>query len=299
MYRCNRTKQLGAEFALGRFPLVSNPWKERFRSPVYPYLEYIESIGGLHCEIRNKLRSGTMGNCAASTEKSLLGMTGNESRRNSAIDRKLQEQHELEKGTVKILLLGTGNSGKSTILKQFKLLHTGQGLGDPEPHKYVISSNVTKGITTLAQAARDLEQVKVDLQPENIKILEKMKELNVTNIWEEMETEDGQPQRVANLCKKLWQDPAVQEALKYEGQIAMLEVPIQYFMSNIDRIADENYVPSTEDILQARARTSGVVSIEFKIDDTECRMFDVGGQRNERKKWISHFDNVTAIMVSQ
>lgn len=33
-----------------------------------------------------------------------------------------------------------------------------------------------------------------------------------------------------------------------------------------------------------------------KIDETYCRMFDVGGQRSERKKWIHCFEGVTAII---
>jgi hypothetical protein len=84
--------------------------------------------------------------------------------------------------------------------------------------------------------------------------------------------------------------------MEYESKLSMLEVPINYFMEEIDRIAASDYVPSTDDILQARVRTSGVVKIEFTLDNIKCRMLDVGGQRNERKKWISHFDNVTAIM---
>lgn len=32
------------------------------------------------------------------------------------------------------------------------------------------------------------------------------------------------------------------------------------------------------------------------IDGTIFEMYDVGGQRNERKKWIHCFDSVTAII---
>ena len=34
----------------------------------------------------------------------------------------------------------------------------------------------------------------------------------------------------------------------------------------------------------------------FRIGDLNYRMFDVGGQRSERKKWIHCFENVTAIV---
>jgi len=50
------------------------------------------------------------------------------------------------------------------------------------------------------------------------------------------------------------------------------------------------------DILQARVRTSGIVEEKYLIDDVNFTMFDVGGQRNERKKWIHCFDGVTAVI---
>lgn len=34
-------------------------------------------------------------------------------------------------------------------------------------------------------------------------------------------------------------------------------------------------------------------NVIFSVD---CRMFDVGGQRSERKKWIHCFEGVTAII---
>jgi hypothetical protein len=34
----------------------------------------------------------------------------------------------------------------------------------------------------------------------------------------------------------------------------------------------------------------------FQIGDLKYKLFDVGGQRSERKKWIHCFENVTAII---
>ena len=34
----------------------------------------------------------------------------------------------------------------------------------------------------------------------------------------------------------------------------------------------------------------------FQIGDLHYKLFDVGGQRSERKKWIHCFENVTAII---
>jgi len=45
-----------------------------------------------------------------------------------------------------------------------------------------------------------------------------------------------------------------------------------------------------------RKRTSGIIETDFTIGDLNFRMVDVGGQRNERKKWIHCFEDVTAIL---
>ena len=49
-------------------------------------------------------------------------------------------------------------------------------------------------------------------------------------------------------------------------------------------------------MLRARVRTSGVVAKDFEIKKSKFRMYDVGGQRSERRRWIQYFDHVTAIV---
>mmetsp|Transcript_17372 Transcript_17372/g.26058 ORF Transcript_17372/g.26058 Transcript_17372/m.26058 type:complete len:199 (+) Transcript_17372:707-1303(+) len=42
--------------------------------------------------------------------------------------------------------------------------------------------------------------------------------------------------------------------------------------------------------------TVGISETVFEVEGSQFRMYDVGGQRGERKKWISHFDDVRAII---
>lgn len=57
-----------------------------------------------------------------------------------------------------------------------------------------------------------------------------------------------------------------------------------------------DYLPDKDDILFSRVRTSGIVTETYEIDGSTFEMYDVGGQRNERKKWIHCFEDVTAII---
>jgi len=58
----------------------------------------------------------------------------------------------------------------------------------------------------------------------------------------------------------------------------------------------EDYVPSVDDILRVRVRTTGIDEAQFIFQNFGFTMIDVGGQRSERRKWIHCFDNVTAVI---
>ena len=58
----------------------------------------------------------------------------------------------------------------------------------------------------------------------------------------------------------------------------------------------QDYLPTKQDVLNARKATKGVVEHEFDIDKVPFKMVDVGGQRSQRAKWFQCFDKVTAIL---
>jgi hypothetical protein len=64
----------------------------------------------------------------------------------------------------------------------------------------------------------------------------------------------------------------------------------------LDRIAKKNYIPTVEDILRLRTKTSGIQEVEFGVQEAYFRIVDVGGQRSERRKWFRCFDEVAAII---
>lgn len=68
------------------------------------------------------------------------------------------------------------------------------------------------------------------------------------------------------------------------------------YFDSIERIGETNYVPTDQDVLRSRVKTTGITETTFAIGDLTYRMFDVGGQRSERKKWIHCFESVTAII---
>lgn len=74
---------------------------------------------------------------------------------------------------------------------------------------------------------------------------------------------------------------------------------VEYMLDNAVRILSKNYDPTSQDIMRLRVRTTGLVETLLEINpgsNTLLRIVDVGGQRNERRKWINAFECVKVII---
>lgn len=217
------------------------------------------------------------------------------------IERRIEQEAKAEKHIQKLLLLGAGDSGKSTIFKQIKLLFQ-TGFDDAELKSYIpiIHANIYQTIKILYDGVKELAQnendsTKYAISDEKKEIGERLSEVGGRLDYPIL-TKD-----MAHEIEALWKDPAVQEAY---SRCHELQVPdcAYYFMENLKRFSETNYIPTKDDILYARIRTTGVVEIQFspvgenKKSGEVYRLFDVGGQRNERRKWIHLFEGVTAVI---
>ena len=68
------------------------------------------------------------------------------------------------------------------------------------------------------------------------------------------------------------------------------------FFQDIDRLFHKDFLPTDQDILRTRLRTTGISETIFELGNLTYKMVDVGGQRSERKKWIHVFDNVQVVL---
>ena len=67
----------------------------------------------------------------------------------------------------------------------------------------------------------------------------------------------------------------------------ILTLPLCWYsyFEAVDRIAAPDYTPTDQDVLRSRVKTTGIAESMFHIGELSYRIFDVGGQRSERKKW--------------
>ena len=100
---------------------------------------------------------------------------------------------------------------------------------------------------------------------------------------------------LANQIYELWTDPGIQQVYQ-QRNLYFLSESAEYFLDQVNTIAELSYVPTDQDILRVRIRTTGIIQSDFMIENNRFCLIDVGGQRNERKKWIHCFENVTAIL---
>ena len=68
------------------------------------------------------------------------------------------------------------------------------------------------------------------------------------------------------------------------------------FLDKINEVSKLSYIPTQEDILTVRLKTIGVRSEKFIIEEREYCILDVGGQRNERKKWMHFFSDTHGVL---
>lgn len=228
-----------------------------------------------------------MGLCAS-------GLTAEEAQQqkvNARIDKEMKQALIKDCAIIKLLLLGAGESGKSTIFKQMKLLYGAEKkFSDEDQLRYrsVIHSNTISAMQTLIQQAANYP----DPNDANVAIADQKTASSYTDSVSHNSVLDA---NVAAMIKALWNDPGIQRAYQNRSNFQLPD-SAKYFFDKVDELGITAYVPNNQDILRSRVRTSGIVEEHYVIEEVQFVMYDVGGQRNERKKWIHCFENVTAVI---
>mmetsp|Transcript_52734 Transcript_52734/g.87353 ORF Transcript_52734/g.87353 Transcript_52734/m.87353 type:complete len:364 (+) Transcript_52734:89-1180(+) len=215
------------------------------------------------------------------------------------IDEGIHKDKIADREIKKLLLLGAGSSGKSTFFKQLKVIH-GDGFSNKDRRDYQaqIENQIITQMQKLIVRGRELMEDDGDSKYADLEIVsnEAKEAAAYLDGLPPQQSEFAQARSVlAQHIKTLWRDEGIQNIWSLRGQISVPD-SCAYFFENIDRISEAQYMPSDEDILLVRKRTTGIIEEHFTIQTTKFHICDVGGQRNERKKWIHCFDNVTAVI---
>ncbi|CAM9449006.1 unnamed protein product [Pylaiella littoralis] len=206
------------------------------------------------------------------------------------VDKQLEELALADQRHVKILLLGAGESGKSTVVK---MIYKGGGVSKKEKDDYVraIRRNVIESMQTLIES---LETLGVELKGEDQAGLKAAADRVAA-----LTPDDSLTPELAEDACMLWADEGMQarstELWGRRSEFWCLDAT-PYYLQEARRLADPELEVTEEDMIMTRSRTTGIIVTEFSDKPYTYSLVDVGGQRSERRKWMHCFDDVKAVV---
>jgi GTPase SAR1 family protein len=193
--------------------------------------------------------------------------------------------------SARILLLGSGDTGKSTFLKQMKLLHF-QDLPTIEVNRTICTVRQTLFDATKAMLPHCIDKLTDDAKQIGENLLN-----------------DHTPEptlEILHQVKRLWDTKELKQVFAARSKLKLdIDSNLDHFFNRISIVATENYVPTTEDMLFSRVKTTGVNQVSLTIKRKDLRgdeiqfqieLIDTGGQKSERRKWLHHFQNVDVVI---
>lgn len=208
-----------------------------------------------------------------------------------SIDRYLIREQARSSESIKILLLGGSEAGKSTILKMMRLVW-GEGFKAEERSQFrsVIQSNILMGCKMMLEHFHELGLEFHNPQSRRYEDIINQIELPIGTLQQSLDC--------VRAWESLWKEDGIQKSYSVGNEYALHD---NFANSSEDliRLLSPDLVPTDADILHARLRTTGITETLFQADTKTFQIFDHGGARSERKKWIHTFaDNKCLLFVA-
>jgi len=210
-------------------------------------------------------------------------------RLNKRINEELNREKRQGKNQLKLLLLGAGESGKSTFIKQMRIIN-GAGYDEHDRRGFIelVFQNIVTSLHNLIDA---MTMLGIEYHNKNnYESADVVKAKEARSVYNHEEFIKLVPH-----ITSIWEDKGLQECYDRRREYQLSD-STSYYLEAIERIQQADYLPTLQDILRVRVPTTGILEYEFRIKKVIFRMVDVGGQRSERRKWIHCFQNVTSIL---
>ena len=153
-----------------------------------------------------------------------------------------------------MLLLGAGESGKSTIFKQMKVINkNGYTKAELKEFVGVVHMNVVQSMNLMIGAFDKLGiDVPGDLHGD------------ITS-FKTSSTDEKLNPKLGILITKMWAHEKFKEIFTKHRSEIQLNDSAEFYFDNVDRLSAEDYLPTTDDVLRSRVRTTGIVQSDFTI----------------------------------
>lgn len=199
-----------------------------------------------------------------------------------------------------ILLLGAAETGKSTMMRQMKIIHE-KGMKEEvrASHKQHVVQNVYNCLKRLMLAANQSGISWSTVEAQNA--ANTLSDISLDS-WKVVESEEkgamdliSIPKVQAYSIETLWADKTAQICWNKANEFNLPD-STEYYLQNIKRISEVAYIPTLDDILRLRLPTEAVSVYKFSQENKAFQVTDVGGQRGQRRRWIRIFSGIKAVI---
>ena len=208
--------------------------------------------------------------------------------RSKRIDEELKKCNKESSAIVKILLLGSGESGKSTLVKQMRVIHgNGYTPGESKCFTSAIHSNTIQGLFSILLA---MQKLQINFAERSIgNDIKQLYTMTGNSCQSKITLELGE------IMQRIWRDQGVQTCFSRSREYQLSD-SAGYYLNLLSLTSGSGYVPTQQDVLKAQIHTTGINTSHFIYNDLRFDIYDVGGQRSERKKWLHCFEGVNAVI---
>lgn len=208
-----------------------------------------------------------------------------------AISKKLAKDRLKDQRTLKLLLLGPGDSGKTTFFKQLRVLYgSGYSLDERKERAPVLIENLLEGTLSVIAACKSKHMSRVE-SPEGSAALDVLNALNPKELRVMSE-------ETADALRILWSNDNFIDTWnkRYDFQVLDSCFELATNLMSDREWGTLDWTPSLREMFLSRVRTTGIIEEDLMVNKVAFKVVDVGGQRNERRKWIHSFQDVSAVI---
>ncbi|KAI8038694.1 hypothetical protein M5D96_008602 [Drosophila gunungcola] len=181
---------------------------------------------------------------------------------NDEIERQLRTDKRNSNRELKLLVLGPGESGKSTFIKQMRIIHA-KGFSPKETRGYIklVYQNIFMAMQSMIKAMD-----KLDISYGHEDHIE-LAYLVMSIPYEKVETFEDP---YVTAIKRLWGDAGIQKCYDRRSEYQLTD-STEYFLNDIARIENVFYLPTEQDILRVRVATVEILEYQFNLDGLMIR----------------------------
>jgi guanine nucleotide-binding protein G(i) subunit alpha len=232
--------------------------------------------------------------------------------RSDAIDRALQQDATTLRRETKLVMMGDRDSGKELIMNQMKVLYADgyYPVEERKPHTYAVRSTIRLLIHSIIDLLKDTGiSLPSELNQHFAILLHEVETVVLPRITAE----------AVKAVQAIW---ACSEFSTLYVKNFEIDFPqyAPYFAQEIERIADDEYIPTEADMMRLNQAFGGIRELRFNWDELDIHLFNVSGygkfmsiyvsdqllipyashyfSGNFRKRWHHQLDGATALVCT-